>query len=122
MYCAAALCAGISSFPAYASSKFDPAYYAAADRMWQRQYCGTDEASLCFTPLHEFRNGGRPQIRRSRDWRGDSLELTDDEQIKAVWTPVPIAELANYKSIKKRMTDAEFEAAYQEALKIVTPA
>ncbi len=34
---------------------------------------------------------------------------------------VPVDELADLKSIKKRMTDAELQAAYDEALKIVTP-
>ncbi len=35
--------------------------------------------------------------------------------------PVPINKLANYKSLKKKMTDAEFKQAYDVALKIVTP-
>ena len=116
MMCAAVLCAGISSFPAYASSKFDPAYYAAANPD-VAAVCGTDEASL----LRHYMNFGMAEGRKPSEQGqvGDSLELTE-EQIKAAWTPVPIVELANYKSIKKRMTDAEFEAAYQEALKIVT--
>ena len=117
MMCAAVLCAGISSFPAYASSKFDPAYYAAANPD-VAAVCGTDEASL----LRHYMNFGMAEGRKPSEQgqAGDSLELTE-EQIKAAWTPVPIVELANYKSIKKRMTHAEFEAAYQEALKIVTP-
>lgn len=35
--------------------------------------------------------------------------------------PVPINKLANYKSLKKKMTNAEFQQAYDVALKIVTP-
>lgn len=34
---------------------------------------------------------------------------------------VAIKDLANYSSLKKKMTDAEFQAAYDEALKIVQP-
>lgn len=34
---------------------------------------------------------------------------------------VTIKELSNYNSLKKKMTDAEFQAAYNEALKIVRP-
>lgn len=34
---------------------------------------------------------------------------------------VPIKNLANYSSLKKKMTDAEFQTAYDEALKIVQP-
>ena len=37
------------------------------------------------------------------------------------FVPVPINKLANYKSIKKKMTDAEFQMAYNAALQIVTP-
>lgn len=34
---------------------------------------------------------------------------------------VPLKDLANYASLKKKMTDEEFQAAYNEALKIVQP-
>lgn len=34
---------------------------------------------------------------------------------------VPIGNLANYSSLKKKMTDEEFQTAYNEALKIVQP-
>lgn len=39
----------------------------------------------------------------------------------STFSPVPIKELANYSSLKKRMTDAEFQQAYNVALQIVTP-
>lgn len=35
--------------------------------------------------------------------------------------PVPLKKLANYKSLKKKMTDSEFQQAYDAALKAVTP-
>ena len=35
--------------------------------------------------------------------------------------PVPINKLANYKSLKKKMTDAEFKQAYDMALEIIKP-
>lgn len=34
---------------------------------------------------------------------------------------IPLKDLANYSSLKKKMTDTEFQAAYDEALKIVQP-
>ena len=34
---------------------------------------------------------------------------------------VPLKDLTNYNGLKKKMTDAEFQAAYDEALKIVQP-
>jgi transglutaminase/protease-like cytokinesis protein 3 len=37
------------------------------------------------------------------------------------FVPVPINKLANYKSIKKKMSDDEFQQAYSVALAIVTP-
>lgn len=37
------------------------------------------------------------------------------------FVPVPINKLANYKSLKKKMSDAEFQQAYNAALQIVTP-
>ena len=38
-----------------------------------------------------------------------------------VFTPVPVDQLQNYTSLKKKCTDEEFQAAYDEALKIVEP-
>lgn len=37
------------------------------------------------------------------------------------FTPVPLNKLSNYKSLKKKMTDAQFKQAYDEAVKLVTP-
>lgn len=51
---------------------------------------------------------------------GTDLKLTD-AQIAAIWSPVPIKELANYKSLKRKMTDDEFAQAYEQARRIVTP-
>ena len=39
----------------------------------------------------------------------------------APFEPVPANQLANLQSLRKRMSDAELQAAYNEALKIVTP-
>ena len=76
MMCAAALCAGISSFPTYASSKFDPAYYAAANPD-VAAVCGTDEASL----LRHYMNFGMAEGRKPSEQgqAGDSLELTEEQ-------------------------------------------
>ena len=103
---------------ALAVSAFDAEFYAA-------QYpdvaavCGNDEAALL---MHYIRSGAAEGRLPSADGiAGDTtLDLTD-EQFAKVWSPVPLKQLANYKSLKRKMTDAEFEQAYQEALKIVTP-
>lgn len=39
----------------------------------------------------------------------------------APFEPVPLKKLANYKSLKKKMSDAEFQAAYEAARKVVEP-
>ena len=117
MMCSVAFCAGISNISAYASSSFDAGYYAENNPDVVAVY-GTDEAPL----IRHYLNSGMAEGRKPSEQGepGDSLDLTE-EQMQMAWTPVPIANLANYKSIKKRMTDSEFESAYQEALKIVTP-
>lgn len=56
----------------------------------------------------------------ARGKAGDSLKLTN-EQIALVWSPVPLKDLANYKSLKKKMTDEQYQAAYQEAVNLVLP-
>ena len=43
------------------------------------------------------------------------------QSASAGFTPVPLGSLANYGSIKKRMTDEQFQQAYNVALQIVTP-
>lgn len=49
----------------------------------------------------------------------NSNEPTDE--INSGFIPVTIKQLANYKSIKKKMTDAEFQQAYDAAINVVTP-
>ena len=50
------------------------------------------------------------------------LRRTTPTSTMAVQTfPVSLNKLANYKSLKKKMTNAEFQQAYDVALKIVTP-
>lgn len=70
--------------------------------------CGTDEGAL----LQHYIQFGASEGRKPSAWgrAGDTdLKLTDD-QIAAIWSPVPIKELANYKSLKRKMTDDEFGA------------
>ena len=40
---------------------------------------------------------------------------------KAPFQPIPVGQLQNLGSLKKNCTDAEFQAAYDEALKVVAP-
>ena len=96
---------------ACAASAFDAAYYAETNPDVAAA-CGTDEASL----LRHYLSSGQAEGRKpsARGKAGDSLKLTN-EQIALVWSPVPLKDLANYKSLKKKMTDEQYQAAYQEA-------
>lgn len=117
MLCLALLVTCLPGVAAYAASAFNAAYYAAAYPDVAAA-CGGDEAALL---RHYLEHGQAEQRKPSLLGRaGDELKLTEAQKI-LLWTPVPLNELANYKSLKKKMSDEEFAAAYQEALKLVTP-
>lgn len=111
---ALALSTGLS---AQAAARFDPTFYAAAYPDVAAA-CGTEEAAL----LRHYLDFGQGEGRRASvfAWPGEDLALTN-EQIRMVWSPVPLEELSNYKSLKKKMTDEEFAEAYAAALELVTP-
>ncbi len=112
-----ALCTqlGVSTF---AVSSFDPVFYAATYPDIAAAY-GNDEGAML---LHYLQYGADEGRQPSADGipGDDTLEITD-EQLAKIWTPVPLKKLANYKSLKCKMTDAEFEAAYNAALEFVAP-
>ena len=107
-----------TGLPASAASSFDAGYYAT-HYPDVAAACGTDEGAL----LQHYIQFGASEGRKPSAWgrAGDTdLKLTDP-QIAAIWSPVPIKELANYKSLKRKMTDDEFAQAYEQARRIVTP-
>ena len=107
-----------TGLPASAASSFDAGYYAT-HYPDVAAACGTDEGAL----LQHYIQFGASEGRKPSAWgrAGDTdLKLTDT-QIAAIWSPVPIKELANYKSLKRKMTDDEFAQAYEQARRIVTP-
>ena len=107
-----------TGLPVSAASSFDAGYYAT-HYPDVAAACGTDEGAL----LQHYIQFGASEGRKPSAWgrAGDTdLKLTDD-QIAAIWSPVPIKELANYKSLKRKMTDDEFAQAYEQARRIVTP-
>ena len=107
-----------TGLPASAASSFDAGYYAT-HYPDVAAACGTDEGAL----LQHYIQFGASEGRKPSAWgrAGDTdLKLTD-AQITAIWSPVPIKELANYKSLKRKMTDDEFAQAYEQARRIVTP-
>ena len=107
-----------TGLPASAASSFDAGYYAT-HYPDVAAACGTDEGALLQHYIQFGASEGRKPSACGR--AGDTdLKLTDT-QIAAIWSPVPIKELANYKSLKRKMTDDEFAQAYEQARRIVTP-
>lgn len=109
---------------AMAAEKFDPAFYAATypDVV---AVLGTDVNALYNHYLTYGQKEGRmPYANAAGGVAVDGIADTT-VTVTAVETEadgiVPLDQLANYKSLKKKMTDEEFQAAYDEALKIVQP-
>lgn len=114
----------IMPIKAFAAEKFDPAFYAATypDVV---NALGTDANALYNHYITYGQGEGRLPYAGASG--GEAVEGIADTKVTV--TPVsassdgivPIDQLANYKSLKKNMTDEEFQAAYNEALKIVQP-
>ena len=110
---------------AFAAEKFDPAFYAATypDVV---NALGTDSNALYNHYITYGKSEGRvPYAGATGGEAVDGIAnttavapATDTSTVDGI---VPIDKLANYKSLKKNMTDEEFQAAYNEALKIVQP-
>lgn len=132
---AAGVAAGMMMFvpaQAMAAEKFDPAFYAATypDVV---AVLGTDVNALYDHYITYGQSEGRMPYANAAggvavegiaDTKvGAAVSTTDTESASdtAAEGIVPIDKLANYKSLKKKMTDEEFQAAYDEALKIVQP-
>ena len=114
-----------------AAKQFDPAFYASAypDVV---SACGTDVNAL----YDHYQNYGRKEGRMAYAGAkgGESVsgianttvaaaeaEPETPQQASTVDGIVPISQLANYSSVKKNLTDAELQAAYDAALGIVQP-
>ncbi len=116
------LLAGKFSLPAHAASTFDPAYYAAAypdvalalgtdPQMLLNHYiaCGMAEGR---TP-YQGAAPGAPV-----DGMAANAVITPNA---ATGIPVPVDQLANLSSLKKKQTNAEFNQAYNAAWETVAP-
>lgn len=93
--------------PACALGRFDAAFYAA-------QYpdvaaaVGTDTGAL----LQHYQTYGKAEGR---------LPYEGAEVGAEVFVPVPMSELANLKSLRKKATDEELQQAYDIAVELVAP-
>ena len=118
------------------AAQFDPAFYGAAYPDVAAAF-GTDAQAL----LNHYLTYGMAEGRfpAADAQPGEAVDavagVSESEEVstnaeqaagaqtaaEAAFQPVPMNELANYSSLKKRMTDEEFALAYQAALNLVTP-
>ena len=135
--CAVLITSVFVTVPAEAA-QFDPAFYGAAYPDVAAAY-GTDEQALLNHYLTYGMAEGRfpaadaqpgEAVDAAAGASGSGAASANAEQsasageqtaMGAVFQPVPMKKLANYSSLKKRMTDEEFALAYQAALNLVTP-
>ena len=102
--------------PVYATS-FDPAYYGSRypDVV---NVLGTDPQKLYNHYLtYGMKEGRTPYEGASKGEKVDGIFNTKVPENSFV----ALSKLANYSSLKKKMTDAEFQSAYNAALNLVSP-
>lgn len=126
-------CRTIGTFSAYAASEFDPVYYAAAypdvaaavgtepEALWNHYLAYGMAEGRC--PYAGAQPGETVSgISGAVPGAAVSSVLNVPVEVKeATFSFVSVYELANLQSIRKRMTDAELNAAYQAALMIAAP-
>lgn len=93
-------------------------YYDAVYRLYRAGVLTGNDGKGTFGPESSISRGAAAAIigRMADSSLRKSLTLE-----KAPFEPVPMSQLANLTSIRKKCTDAELQAAYDVALKIVTP-
>lgn len=113
---------GKLSLPVHADSTFDPAYYAATNPDVV-MVLGSDAQVL----LSHYLNCGMAEGRVPYEGAAPGapvdnvIGISADTLSATEGVLVPIDQLANLKSLKKKQTDAEFAQAYNVASQIVTP-
>ena len=96
----------------------DANYTEAVYRLYDAGVLTGNDAYGTFTPFsHITRGAAAALVSRMAD---PSLRVAVTLE-KDPFRPVPADELRNLSSLKKKCTDAEFQAAYDAALEIVTP-
>ena len=110
-----------STLTANAAAEFDPSFYATtyADVV---NALGTEPQALYNHYLTYGQKEGRKAYKGANGGETVSgIKATTEDVIETEFTPVALKDLANYKSLKKKMTDEEFAEAYNVAVSIVTP-
>lgn len=96
----------------------DAAYASAVYRLYRAGVLTGNDAKGTFTPFNKITRGAAAAI---------VGRMADESQRKSItlkqppFTPVPIDQLGNLSSLKKKCTGAEFQQAYDRAVELVTP-
>lgn len=119
--CAIAFFTGIAAFPAQAAERFDPVYYSTAYPDVAAAL-GTDPQVLLNHYLTFGINEGRYPYEGAAP--GEAVEeMTETAVDSESGTSglVPMSQLANLSSIRKKATNEELAQAYNIAAQLVTP-
>lgn len=93
-------------------------YYSAVYALYKAGVLTGNDSKGTFAPASSISRGAAAAIISRMVDPSLRKPLTLE---KAPFEPIPMKELANLKSIQKKCTDAELQAAYDVALEIVTP-
>lgn len=108
------------------AADFDPTFYANTYPDVASSLKNDADALYNHYVTYGMKEGRYPYAGAVPGEKIDGIKATNLSDISGAtditgFSPVPINKLANYKSIKKKMSDEEFQQAYNAALQIVTP-
>ncbi len=104
------------------AANFDPAFYANTYPDVVSVLGNSTDALYNHYISYGMKEGRTPYAGALPGEKVDGIDNTSlPASSSTAFSPVPLNKLANYKSIKKKMTASEFQQAYDAALQIVTP-
>lgn len=115
------LFAGKFSLPVHAASEFDPVYYAATYPDVAAALGTDSQALLAHYLTYGMAEGRVPFQGAAPGAPVDGVSAGATVAPAATGIPVPVNQLANLSSLKKKQTDAEFNQAYAAAWETVEP-
>ena len=119
-------CIMISSSVCVMAAEFDPEFYANRYPDVVSVLGNSTDALYNHYLTYGMKEGRYPYAGAVPGEKIDGIKSVNNTGVATpaatnTFSPVPIKKLANYSSLKKKMTDAEFQQAYNVALQIVTP-
>ena len=108
------------------AAEFDPEFYAARYPDVVSVLGNSTDALYNHYLNYGMKEGRYPYVGATPGEKIDGIKSVNSIGViipatMNTFSPVPKNKLANYSSLKKKMTDVEFQQAYNVALQIVTP-